>query len=105
MRSPGDAVYENYARFLRASSRCFGRARSWSRAFTMSCKPACAHVCQLCASAGESELVRVRTRCAKTAYLCGLSYPSRRVWTLFFSLVMSRSAVRVRSSALYIWLK
>jgi hypothetical protein len=50
---------------------------------------ACASVCQLYASAGESGLVRVRTGCAKIAYLCGLSDPLGRVWTTVFLLVMS----------------
>jgi hypothetical protein len=59
-----------------------------------------AGVCQLYASAGESGLVQARTGCAQAAYLCGLSYPYGRVWTFVFPLVMSRSAVRVRSSAL-----
>jgi len=47
-----------------------------------------ASVCQLYASTGESGLVRVRTGCAKIAYLCGLSDPLGRVWTTVFLLVM-----------------
>jgi len=52
------------------------------------------------ASADESWLVRARTGYAKNAYLCRLLDPLGHVWTAFFLLVMSRSAVRVRSSAL-----